>query len=219
MKTWNELLVWVKQKEYFNNLLEFVAEERLQGKSVYPAQDDVFNAFILTPINSVRVVILGQDPYHGEGQAHGLSFSVTKGNKIPPSLTNMFKELLDDVDGFTLPQHGDLSGWAEQGILLLNSVLTVEKGLPNSHANKGWEVFTDEVLSELNLVATPIIFVLWGNYAQKKTALITASQHKVLVGPHPSPLSAYRGFFGCKHFSTINKILKERGEQIIDWQI
>lgn len=194
-------------------------QERQLGKVIYPLEEDVFNAFKMTLLENVRVVLIGQDPYHGPDQAHGLCFSVKRGIKPPPSLTNMYKELLNDVPGFQIPNHGDLSQWAEQGILMLNTVLTVEQGQAHSHANAGWEEFTTQALTLLNQQTRPIIFVLWGSHALKKAKVITAPQHQLLSGPHPSPLSAYRGFFGCGHFSKVNQLLAARGEAPIQWQV
>ena len=180
---------------------------------------EVFNAFILTPLERVKVVIIGQDPYHGPEQAHGLCFSVKKGIKVPPSLANIYKELASDIDDFNIPQHGNLSSWAKQGVLMLNTVLTVERGVAHSHAKIGWDTFSNNVLQLLNDQPQPIIFVLWGGHAIKKGRMITSKQHIVLSAPHPSPLSAYRGFFGCGHFSAINRKLVAMGEPAIDWQV
>ncbi|ABE56207.1 Uracil-DNA glycosylase [Shewanella denitrificans OS217] len=219
MKSWQALIEQEQNKAYFQALQAKVATERAQGRRIFPADDSVFAAFAVTPLEQVKVVILGQDPYHGLGQAHGLCFSVPEGIKIPPSLVNIYKELATDIEGFNPPKHGDLRSWAQQGVLLLNTVLTVEEGKAHSHAKWGWECFTDEVLLALNQCSSPIIFVLWGAHAIKKGKVITASQHTILQGPHPSPLSAYRGFFGCKHFSTINGILLKQGDKAIDWQV
>jgi uracil-DNA glycosylase len=177
------------------------------------------NALKLTPANQVKVVVLGQDPYHGEGQAHGLSFSVQRSIKIPPSLRNIFKELATDISGFTVPQHGDLTSWAEQGVLLLNTVLTVEEGQAHSHKGKGWEIFTDTLITRLSEQTSDIVFLLWGKPAQQKIKLIDTSKHHVLTSVHPSPLSAHRGFLGCQHFSQTNAILKRLGKSEINWQI
>ncbi|MCG9697654.1 uracil-DNA glycosylase [Shewanella sp. Isolate11] len=219
ISSWNEFIEQQSQLEYFQKLQTFVAQQRAEGKAIYPADDEVFNAFKATPLERVRVVLIGQDPYHGEGQAHGLCFSVKPGVKTPPSLVNMYKELAEDISGFIIPNHGYLAKWAEQGVLMLNTVLTVEQGKAHSHAKSGWETFTDNALALLNQQTRPIIFVLWGGHAIKKGKGITAAQHKVLSGPHPSPLSAYRGFFGCKHFSYINQLLSKQGDQPIDWQV
>jgi uracil-DNA glycosylase len=219
MTSWQALIEQEQTKDYFQVLTAKVAAQRADGIQVFPPKDEVFDAFKITPLDRVKVVILGQDPYHGKGQAHGLCFSVPHGTKIPPSLVNIYKELVTDIEGFNPPKHGNLLPWAQQGVLLLNTVLTVEEGKAHSHAKWGWERFTDEVLLSLNLCASPIIFVLWGAHAIKKGKVITASQHTILQGPHPSPLSAYRGFFGCKHFSTINGLLLKQGDKAIDWQI
>ncbi|QDF66171.1 uracil-DNA glycosylase [Shewanella sp. SNU WT4] len=215
---WSAFIAAEQQQAYFKILEQFVAVER-QTKTIFPPASDVYRAFELTPLAQVRVVILGQDPYHGAGQAHGLCFSVQPGVKTPPSLVNMYKELATDIEGFTIPHHGFLESWAQQGVLMLNTVLTVEQGKAHSHAKAGWETFTGAVLELLDQQTQPIIFVLWGSHAIKKGKVITAAHHKVLTGPHPSPLSAYRGFFGCRHFSTINELLLENGQTPIDWQI
>ncbi|MFV7785099.1 uracil-DNA glycosylase [Shewanella marisflavi] len=216
---WQDFITEEAQQDYFRRLQDFVQAERDAGKAIYPAKEQVFSAFELTPLDKVRVVLIGQDPYHGEGQAHGLCFSVQSGVKVPPSLMNMYKELASDIHGFTVPDHGYLAKWAEQGILMLNTVLTVEQGKAHSHAKMGWETFTDNALRLLNAQNRPIIFVLWGGHAMKKSKLIKAAQHHLVTGPHPSPLSAYRGFFGCKHFSKINALLKDLGQTPIEWQI
>ena len=218
-KHWQEFIQQQQNQAYYQQLQSFITQQRNEGKTIYPPEKEVFSAFQLTPLEQVKVVILGQDPYHGPDQAHGLSFSVKTGIKPPPSLVNIYKELQNDIDGFVLPNHGDLTFWAKQGVLLLNTVLTVEQGKAHSHAKAGWEAFTDNVLTRLDQQSTPIIFVCWGNHAIKKGRLITASQHHILNGPHPSPLSAYRGFFGCGHFSTINKLLVEQGDSPINWQV
>lgn len=219
MNSWAGLIAQEQTKDYFQALQYKVAAGRAAGERIFPPEAQVLNAFSITPMASVRVVILGQDPYHGYGQAHGLCFSVPKGVKVPPSLVNIYKELAVDIEGFTIPEHGTLKSWAEQGVLLLNTVLTVEEGKAHSHAKWGWERFTDEVLLALNAQAAPIIFVLWGAHAIKKGRVITGRHHHILQGPHPSPLSAYRGFFGCKHFSTINRLLVAQDQQAIDWQV
>ncbi|MDP5032996.1 MAG: uracil-DNA glycosylase [Paraglaciecola sp.] len=219
MATWEALLAAEKQHAYFQHIITYVAAQRAAGKCIFPAQADVFNAFKVTEINKVKVVILGQDPYHGPKQAHGLSFSVLPGVKPPPSLANIYKELLNDVTGFALPSHGYLQSWAEQGVLLLNTVLTVEQGKAHSHSKIGWERFTDKVIELLNEHTCGTVFLLWGSHAQKKGAAIDANKHHVLHAPHPSPLSAYRGFFGCKHFSQTNQLLLEQGKSAINWQV
>lgn len=198
--------------------LKHVAEQRAMGKVVYPPDADIFNAFKLTSPDNLKVVIIGQDPYHGENQAHGLCFSVLKGNKIPPSLRNIYKELIADIPDFEAPAHGDLSSWAEQGVLLLNTVLTVEHSQAHSHKKVGWEMFTDSVISTINTEFENVIFLLWGAPAQKKAKLIDGQRHFILEAVHPSPLSAHRGFFGCKHFSKTNEILTSIGKEEIDWQ-
>jgi len=216
--SWSDLIGAEKEKPYFKNVMQFVRSERAKGKSIYPPHEQIFAAFEHTTADQVKAVILGQDPYHGPGQAHGLCFSVNKGVPFPPSLRNIFQELHSDL-GLPIPAHGDLTAWAKQGVLLLNTVLTVEQGKPQSHQNMGWEQFTDTVIQSLNQLERSIVFLLWGASAQKKARLIDTSKHHVLKAPHPSPLSAHRGFFGCKHFSRCNEILVKQGEQPINWQI
>ncbi|MEZ8350034.1 uracil-DNA glycosylase [Vibrio splendidus] len=218
-KSWESIINDERDKEYFQSVLAFVEQQRNSGKTIYPPQEQVFSAFDMTPFESVRVVILGQDPYHGAKQAHGLAFSVLPGVKIPPSLRNMYKELAQDIDGFEIPSHGYLDTWASQGVLMLNTVLTVEEAKAHSHAKCGWETFTDAIIAELNQRSEPIIFLLWGAHAQKKGQAIDADKHHVLTAPHPSPLSAHRGFFGCQHFSTTNKLLSSMDQQAIDWRL
>ena len=218
-KTWESIINDERDKEYFESILAFVEQQRNSGKTVYPPQDQVFSAFDMTPFESVRVVILGQDPYHGANQAHGLAFSVLPGVKIPPSLRNMYKELAQDIEGFEIPSHGYLDSWASQGVLMLNTVLTVEEAKAHSHAKCGWETFTDAIIAELNQRSEPIIFLLWGAHAQKKGQAIDVDKHHVLIAPHPSPLSARRGFFGCQHFSITNKLLSSIDQQPIDWRL
>jgi uracil-DNA glycosylase len=218
-KTWESIINDEREKAYFQSVLAFVEQQRNSGKSIYPPQEQVFSAFDMTPFESVRVVILGQDPYHGANQAHGLAFSVLPGVKIPPSLRNMYKELAQDIEGFEIPSHGYLDSWASQGVLMLNTVLTVEEAKAHSHAKCGWETFTDAIIAELNQRSEPIIFLLWGAHAQKKGQAIDADRHHVLTAPHPSPLSAHRGFFGCQHFSTTNKLLSSMEQQPIDWRL
>ncbi|MEC5343000.1 uracil-DNA glycosylase [Brenneria populi] len=215
--TWHDVLAQEKQQPYFINTLEFVAKERAAGKTIYPPQKDVFNAFRYTELHQVKVVILGQDPYHGPNQAHGLSFSVRPGVPAPPSLVNIYKELANDIPGFVIPNHGFLQSWAQQGVMLLNTVLTVEAGQAHSHANLGWETFTDRVIAALNENREGIVFLLWGSHAQKKGNIIDRQRHHVLKAPHPSPLSAHRGFLGCKHFSQANQLLEKQGIAPIDW--
>ena len=219
MQTWHEAIGAEKEKAYFQTILEKVRHERQAGITVYPPERDVFNAFRTTEFGNVKVVILGQDPYHGAGQAHGLAFSVQPEIAVPPSLVNIYKELATDIEGFQIPQHGYLQHWAEQGVLLLNTVLTVRAGVAHSHATFGWETFTDEVIRQLDKEREHLVFMLWGSHAQKKGAFIDRNRHLVLTAPHPSPLSAYRGFFGCKHFSQANAYLQERGLEPIDWQV
>lgn len=219
MQTWHEAIGAEKEKAYFQTILEKVRHERQAGITVYPPERDVFNAFRTTEFGSVKVVILGQDPYHGAGQAHGLAFSVQPEIAVPPSLVNIYKELATDIEGFQIPQHGYLQHWAEQGVLLLNTVLTVRAGVAHSHATFGWETFTDEVIRQLDKEREHLVFMLWGSHAQKKGAFIDRNRHLVLTAPHPSPLSAYRGFFGCKHFSQANAYLQEHGLEPIDWQV
>ena len=216
MTTWNEILAEEMEKDYYQELQAFVQKRREEVR-VFPEEKNVFRALELTPFESVKVVILGQDPYHGFGQAHGLSFSVQKGIPLPPSLRNMYKELQEDLGG-ELPTEGDLSHWAKQGVLLLNTVLTVEEGNANSHKGKGWEILTNRLIESLNELNHPVIFILWGKPAQDKEKLITNPSHVILKAPHPSPLSAYRGFFGSKPFSKVNEILIQQGQTPIRWK-
>ena len=215
MTTWKEILAEEMEKDYYQQLQAFVQKRRAEVR-VFPEEKNVFNALKLTPFESVKVVILGQDPYHGFGQAHGLSFSVQKGIPLPPSLKNIYKELQEDIGG-ELPIEGDLSHWAKQGVLLLNTVLTVEEGNANSHKGMGWETLTNRLIESLNELKHPVIFILWGKPAQEKEKLITNPNHVILKAPHPSPLSAYRGFFGSKPFSRINDILIQQGQIPIRW--
>ena len=214
---WDNILADEWQKPYYLELREFLKKE-YSTKTVYPNMNDIFNALKLTSFADTKVVIIGQDPYHGYGQAHGLCFSVKKGVVPPPSLINIYKELHSDI-GFKIPNHGELTSWAKQGVLLLNNVLTVREGLPNSHKGKGWENFTDRVIGELNRKEIPVVFLLWGANAQKKAEIITNPIHRKLISVHPSPLSASRGFFGCRHFSTTNEILHENLINPINWEI
>ena len=215
-QTWRDVLQQEKGKPYFQDVLRFVEEQRSSGKIVYPKNSEIFNALTLTPFKEVRVVILGQDPYHGPNQAHGLCFSVRPPVAPPPSLVNIFQELNSDL-GITKPSHGCLESWAKQGVLLLNAVLTVEEGKPGSHAGHGWETFTDRVIQELNEKRQHLVFLLWGAYAQKKAGFVDRSRHCVLEAPHPSPLSAHRGFLGCKHFSKANDYLVLTGQKPVSW--
>ncbi|WBA09104.1 uracil-DNA glycosylase [Salinivibrio kushneri] len=217
-QTWQQVLAGEKQQDYFRETLAYVEQARANGVTVFPPKEDVFNAFRYTELGDVKVVILGQDPYHGPHQAHGLCFSVLPGVKTPPSLVNIYKELATDIEGFTTPSHGYLKSWAEQGVLLLNTVLTVEQGKAHSHAKLGWETFTDRVIEAVNQQCQGVVFLLWGAHAQKKGKAIDRQRHHVLTAPHPSPLSAHRGFFGCQHFSQTNALLQAQGKTPIDWQ-
>ena len=219
MNTWTDILGQEKQQPYFQQIMQFVESERATGKTIYPAKQDVFSAFNLTKLEKVKVVILGQDPYHGPNQAHGLCFSVLPGVKTPPSLANMYKELATDISEFVIPQHGFLESWAEQGVMLLNTVLTVERAKAHSHAKIGWEQFTDVVIQQLSDHCDELVFLLWGSHAQKKGLVIDKQKHHVHNAPRPSPLSAYRGFFGCKHFSQTNNLLRQQNKSPINWQV
>jgi len=214
-KSWKEALKEEFSKPYFKDITEFVRKEYLSAK-VYPPPKFVFNAFELTPFDNVEVVIIGQDPYHGDGQAHGLCFSVPEDITIPPSLKNIYKEIQDDIGG-EIPKTGNLESWAKQGVLLLNATLTVRAHLAGSHQNKGWETFTDSVIKNISDKKENIVFILWGNYARNKKSLIDTNKHLVLEASHPSPFSAYSGFFGCKHFSKTNEYLKEKGKKEVKW--
>jgi uracil-DNA glycosylase len=214
---WGDLLAEEFEKEYFKRLMDFVDEE-YENRTVYPRRDDIFNALKFTDFPNVKAVILGQDPYHGPNQAHGLSFSVKPEVDIPPSLKNIYKELKTDT-GAHIPDHGYLVSWAEQGVMLLNTVLTVRAGEANSHRGKGWETFTDRVISLLNEREAPIVFILWGKPAQSKLSIIDTNKHSVIKSPHPSPLSASRGFFGSRPFSKTNDCLQQLGQEPIDWSI
>ncbi|MDZ4786038.1 MAG: uracil-DNA glycosylase [bacterium] len=217
-KKWKNLLKEETESEYFLKLKSFIKEQRSKGKIIYPQDSEILNALHFTPLENVKVVILGQDPYHGPGQAHGLCFSVQAGVPAPPSLVNIFLEIKNDL-GISTPNHGHLVSWATQGVLLLNAVLSVENGKPGSHANMGWEKFTDKIVSIVNDNCEGVVFLLWGSYAQKKGGIINRKKHHVFTAPHPSPLSSYRGFFGCKHFSETNRILKNHGKTEINWQL
>ncbi|MES2655847.1 MAG: uracil-DNA glycosylase [Bacteroidota bacterium] len=214
---WKELLKDVFDEPYFNNLVAFLKQEKQAGKIIYPPGPQIFSAFDLTAFKDVRVVIIGQDPYHGAGQAHGLCFSVNKGVAMPPSLQNIFKELKADIPAFTIPEHGNLSEWAKQGVLLLNATLTVEKDKAGSHQGKGWEQFTDTVIKRISEEKKHVVFILWGKFAQSKYVLIDEAKHLVLKAAHPSPFSAYNGFFGCRHFSKTNDYLIHQHLKPIAW--
>ena len=216
-KDWDDILADEWQKPYYLELRKFLKQE-YSTQTVYPNMEDIFNALKLTSFKDTKVVIIGQDPYHGFGQAHGLCFSVKKGVVPPPSLKNIYKELKSDM-GFEIPSHGELTSWAKQGVLLLNNVLTVREGLPNSHKGKGWEIFTDRVIGKLNKKETPVVFLLWGANAQKKAEILTNPKHFKLMTVHPSPLSASRGFLGCRHFSKTNEILLKNHIDPINWEI
>lgn len=215
--TWNEIIGGEFEKDYYIRLREFLKSE-YSTKTIYPSMYDIFNALKHTSYEDVKVVILGQDPYHEPGQAHGLSFSVKPGVPQPPSLVNIFKEIKEDL-GIEPPNHGYLESWASEGVLLLNAVLTVRRAQANSHQGKGWEIFTDTVIKKLNERNEPMVFMLWGANARSKKTLITNPAHLVLEAPHPSPLSAYRGFFGCRHFSRANEFLVENGQKPVNWAI
>ncbi len=215
---WKEALAPEFAKPYYKKLYQQVNAEYASGKTIYPAAEDIFNAFHLTPVSNIKCVILGQDPYHEPGQAHGLCFSVKPGVDAPPSLVNIYKELQEDL-GCYIPNNGFLEKWAKQGVLMLNTILTVQAHRAFSHKDLGWEEFTDAVIRILNEQDKPIVFLLWGAAAGKKSQMLTNPNHLILKAPHPSPLSAYRGFFGCKHFSKANAFLEEHGVTPIDWQI
>lgn len=216
--TWKKLLAEEKVKPYFIQILDFLRQEVAAGKTIYPSKEDIFNAINDTPFESIKVVIIGQDPYHNPGQAHGLAFSVQKGIRPPPSLQNIFKELQADI-GIPKPSHGCLEKWTNQGVLLLNAVLTVEKNKPHAHEKIGWQQFTDTIITRLNTHPQRIVYLLWGAHAQKKCALIDTKKHDILTAPHPSPLSAHRGFLGCRHFSKANALLEKAGREPIDWSL
>lgn len=214
---WDSLLAEEFEKEYYLQLREFLRQE-YQTNRIYPPMEDIFNAFKYTSYSDVKIVILGQDPYHGEGQAHGMCFSVRPNVPMPPSLQNIFAELHDDI-GMFAPHSGYLVPWAREGVLLMNTVLTVRDSQPNSHKGKGWEILTDRIITLLGQREQPIVFLLWGSHARKKKELITGSQHLILECAHPSPLSAYRGFFGCGHFSQANQFLYDHGITPVDWNV
>jgi uracil-DNA glycosylase len=216
-ESWSEALKDEFIAPYFSDLKEFLSEEK-KLYNIYPKGSEMFAAFNHTPLRRVKAVILGQDPYHGPGQAHGLSFSVPKGVRLPPSLKNIFKELSDDI-GIQTPMSGNLENWAKNGVLLLNATLSVRQGDAGSHQGKGWEMFTDQVIKTISDLRAGIVFLLWGKYAQNKIDLIDTDKHFILTAPHPSPFSVYRGFYGCKHFSKANSILRENGLEPIDWKL
>ena len=216
--SWKELLADEFERPYFRQITHHLKTEKAQGKTIYPPGPFIFNAFACTPVNQLKVVVLGQDPYHGPGQAMGLSFSVPRGVPPPPSLVNIFKELQDDV-GVPIPGHGDLTHWARQGVLLLNASLTVRAGEPMSHSKIGWQVFTDSVITRISATQKNIVFLLWGKFAQEKIRLIDAGKHHILKAAHPSPLSASNGFFGCRHFSKTNTWLMKKGLDPVDWAL
>lgn len=218
MNTWQDTLGAEKNKDYFKSILKFLAEEKQKGKIIYPESKDLFSAFKETPYEKLKVILIGQDPYHRSGQAHGLSFSVKPGITPPPSLKNIFQELNNDLK-IPFPTHGCLKKWAAQGVLLLNTSLSVEAGQPQSHAKIGWKIFTDQVIKKLNNYPKPLVFLLWGMHAQSKRPLIDANKHLILASSHPSPLSAYQGFLGCKHFSKTNNFLKIKNREPIDWAL
>lgn len=215
--SWDKILKSQWEEQYYQKLRKILAKE-YKNQTIYPDMYDIFNALKYTPYENCKVVILGQDPYHGPGQAHGLSFSVRKGVAAPPSLVNIYKEIESDI-GIKPPKSGDLSCWARQGVLLLNTVLTVRANVPNTHAGIGWQTLTDNIIKALNEREKPMVFLLWGANARKKKSLITNKNHLCLEAPHPSPLSSYRGFFGCKHFSKANDFLKNQGQTPIDWRV
>ena len=217
-KSWKEVLKSEFAKPYFEQIPLHIKTEKSQGKIIYPPGSVIFSAFNLTPFDKVKVVILGQDPYHGKGQAHGLCFSVQNGVPPPPSLMNIFKELQDDI-GIDIPNHGNLTHWAEQGVFLLNASLTVRTGEPMSHSKIGWATFTDTVIKKISELKKNVVFILWGKFAQEKRVLIDESKHLILRSVHPSPLSAYGGFFGCRHFSKTNEYLVSKGIDPVDWSL
>lgn len=216
--SWKEALKEEFQKSYFEQVVMFLKHEKALGKTIYPVGNNIFNAFEKTPFDQVKVVILGQDPYHGPGQAHGLCFSVQKGVKPPPSLVNIYKEMNKDL-GIPIAETGDLTPWAESGVLLLNAFLTVRDGEPASHSKIGWESFTDAVIRKISNEKEGVVFMLWGRFAQDKQVLIDATKHHILKAAHPSPFSADKGFFGCRHFSKANELLVRQGQEPVNWQL
>lgn len=217
MMNWVEIISKEKQKPYFQQILATLESENSQGKTIFPSKEDIFNAFKFTEFENLKIVILGQDPYHNHKQAHGLAFSVQKGVDVPPSLRNMYKELEASIEGFKAPFHGNLVKWAEQGVFLLNTTLTVAAHNANSHKDIGWETFTNSVIEQISTHKKNVVFMLWGAHARKKKTLIDGSKHLILESSHPSPLSAYRGFLGCNHFVSANKYLAKNNLQEIDW--
>ena len=217
-ESWKAALAEEFQKPYFAELKAFLKAEKKSGQTIFPPGKLIFNAFDSTPFDKVKVVIIGQDPYHGDGQAHGLCFSVQKGVATPPSLRNMYKEIQDDL-GFAPPNHGNLQQWADQGVLMLNAILTVRAHQAASHRNKGWEQFTDAAIRKLNSDRENLVFLLWGGFAKKKATMINPDKHYILGAPHPSPLSAYNGWYGSKHFSKTNAFLESKGIEPIDWEV
>ncbi|ADD79836.1 uracil-DNA glycosylase [Candidatus Riesia pediculicola] len=217
--SWKKFILEESKKKYFLNILHQLNEARKSGKEVYPKDEDIFNAFYYTEFHKIKLVILGQDPYHCPNQSHGLCFSVPPKIEIPPSLRNIYKELEENVKSFKIPNHGCLTRWTKQGIFLLNSILTVERGKPLSHKNIGWQIFTNKAISKISLLKEGVIFLLWGNFAKSKKNLINRNKHYVLESTHPSPFSANFGFFGCKHFLKANQILKKNNIKLIDWSL
>ena len=215
---WEKIITEESEKEYYINLMEYIDEE-YNNKTIFPLRENIFASLNNTKLENIKIVIIGQDPYHGENEAHGLAFSVNKGIKVPPSLKNIYKEINRDLGLEMDNSCGFLESWAKQGVLLLNSVLTVEKDKAGSHRNKGWEIFTDRIIIEINKKKEPVVFMLWGNYAKEKEKLITNKNHLILKSTHPSPFSFRNGFYGCSHFSIANKFLKENGKKEIDWKI
>ncbi|QKF83450.1 uracil-DNA glycosylase [Halarcobacter ebronensis] len=216
MNSWNKIIEEEKSKEYYKNLKNEI-DIRYENSTVFPPKNKIFNAFSKTPLENLKVVILGQDPYHGKGQAQGLSFSTPKEIKNPPSMQNILKEIYDDLGKTSICLDGDLTPWAEQGVLLLNTILTVQEALPKSHHNLGWEIFTDNIIKYISQNCNNVVFILWGGPAIAKSKIIDKKRHHILTAPHPSPLSSYRGFFGSKHFSKTNEILKSVGKEPISW--
>jgi uracil-DNA glycosylase len=218
-ESWKKVLAPQFELPYFMALIQFLEAEKIKGKAIYPLAKNIFNAYNATPFQKVKVVIIGQDPYHGAGQAHGLCFSVQYGVKIPPSLKNIYKEIQENVPQFEIPNHGNLQAWAEQGVFLLNAILTVEANQPASHQKKGWEQFTDATITALSNNRNGLVFLLWGNFAQQKANLIDENKHLILRAAHPSPFSAHQGFFGCQHFSKVNEYLENQNLGKIDWRL